>query len=133
MKTIAGLTRSFVGGLLGYVVIALLTTLFFEAVMGGIGFTKSSGPELLLAGFFAVVAGLAGGVFARWIGGSPWLVCAGFALLFLTIDTVYVLTSGISSDPLWFDLAASLTLMAATVAGVVVRERVGRSKLPAAA
>jgi hypothetical protein len=100
----------------GYAVIAVATTLGFEAMLGGIGYHKSSAATLAVAGIVAIVSGLAGGFVAAWIGGRAPVWHASSTLVFLTVDTVYVLSRG-GPDPVWFDAAGSLTLMAAAVAG----------------
>lgn len=101
----------------GYAVIVAGTTLTLEVLLGGFGYYESSRLELAAASVGAVVSGLAGGFVAAWIGGRHPVRHALGVLIPLTIDTAFVLTSGISSDPLWFDSIASVTLMASTVVG----------------
>jgi hypothetical protein len=65
----------------------------------------------------ALVAGLAGGALAAWIGGRRPLRHALAVLPLLIADTTYVLFFFPREDPIWFDLAGGLGLMAATVSG----------------
>lgn len=103
--------------LAGYGLIAVGTTLTFEVWLGGISYHTSSDKTLLLATLGALASGLVGGFVAAWIGAQRPIRHAVAVLLPLLVDTIYVVTSGISSDPLAFDLAAGGGLMAATVLG----------------
>lgn len=126
--------RSVAAVLAGYAVIVVGTTLAFETLLGGIGYYKSSGTVLAIASVAAFVVGFCGGFVSAWVGGRPRLPHAAGLLIPLAIDTTFVVTSGVSSDPLWYDLAGSLTLMVAALAGGYVCELVARRRvvLPAA-
>ena len=109
--------RWFAAGFVGYLVVALLTTLGFEVWLGGADL-YGGGPLLQVkGGLVAVVAGLVGGGLAALLGRRRPILHALAPLPFLAVDTVYVLFFFGGTAPLWFDLAASLGLMAATVAG----------------
>ncbi len=104
------------------------TILTFETWLGGFGYHESSPGELLLGSLGAALSGLAGGLVAGLFAGRRPLLHALGVLVFLIIDTIYVLTSGISSDPLWFDLGGSGTLMVtALLGGWLLERRVGSS------
>jgi hypothetical protein len=126
--------RSVAAVLAGYAVIVAGTTLAFESLLGGIGYYKSSRTVLAIASVAAFVVGFCGGFVAAWVGGRPRLLHAAGLLIPLAIDTTFVVTSGVSSDPLWYDLAGSLTLVVAALAGGHVCEIVARRRvvLPAA-
>lgn len=64
-----------------------------------------------------MISGLCGGCLAALIGRRSPMLHATAVLILLTIDTIYVVTSGISRDPVWFDLLNSFGLMFATVCG----------------
>ena len=115
-------TRSLAAVVVGYAVIAIGTTLAFEVWLGGIGYHKSSTPVLAVASLAAFLSGFSGGYAAAWLGGRPQLLHAAGVLIPLIIDTTYVVTSGVSSDPLWYDLAGAVTLMGAAVLGGYVRQ-----------
>lgn len=115
------LLRLVLVGLLGYVVIALFQTLFLELLLGG-RVAPDAAPSIQAAGIAGtVVSGLVGGYLAAWIGGSRPLLCTAAVLVPLALDTIFVLAN--TEDPLWFSLAGSLTLMAATMAGGLARAR----------
>ncbi len=109
--------------LAGYGLIAIGTTLTFEVWLGGIGYHTSTAKTLVLATLGALASGVLGGYVAAWIGAQRPIRHAAAVLVLLLIDTFYVVTSGISSDPLAFDLAASGGLMAAALLGGWLRRR----------
>lgn len=115
--------RSLLAIVAGYLAIAFGNVLTLEVLLDGIGWGRSSPGELALATLGALLAGVAGGHVAGWVAGRKPLLHSIGVLIPLTLDTIYVLVSGISQDPLWFDLGGSLTLMAATVLGGYLLER----------
>lgn len=125
--------RSLLAIVAGYLTIALGTTLTFETLLGGIGWTRSSAGELLVATVGAVLTGLVGGWVAARVAGRRPLWHALGVLIPLAADTIYVIRSGISVDPLWFDLGGSFTLMAACVLAGYLLERRRGARRPAAA
>ncbi len=114
--------RSIAAVVAGYAVIVVGTILAFEVLLGGIGYHKSSTRVLAVASVAAFASGFSGGYVAAWLGGRPQLLHAAGVLLPLILDTTYVVTSGVSSDPLWYDLVGALTLMVAAVFGGYVRQ-----------
>jgi hypothetical protein len=125
--------RSIAAVVAGYAVIVAGTILAFEVWLGGIGYHKSSTQVLAVASVAAFVSGFSGGYVAAWLGGRPQLLHAAGVLLPLILDTTYVVTSGVSSDPLWYDLVGALTLMVAAILGGYARRSVSnkRQALPA--
>lgn len=110
-------TRSLLAIVAGYAVIAIGTILTFEVLLGGISYATSSRTVLAVAMVGAVLSGLAGGYVAARLACCLPVLHASLVLIPLALDTAFVLSSGISADPLWFDLAGSGALMASAVAG----------------
>ena len=109
-----------------YVVIALLQTLFLEVLLGG-KVAPDATIAIQLAGIAGtVVSGTVGGYLAARLGAKrPWL--HGMAVLApLLLDTVFVITRSDDGHPLWFNLAGSTVLMAATAFGCWLRVRTTR-------
>lgn len=116
-KALLTVLRMIAAAVLGYAVIVALTTLGFVHWLDGADLYRG-GPGLQAKGaLVAVVAGLAGGVLAGLVGGRRPVLHAASVLVFLVIDTAYVLFIFPRTAPIWFELIGSLTLMAATVAG----------------
>ncbi len=125
--------RSVAAAVAGYAVIVLGTTLTFEIWLGDFGYYESSPGELALGSLGAAVSGLAGGLVAGLVAGRRPLLHVLGVMVLLVIDTTYVLTSGISSDPLWFDLGGSGTLIVTALLGgwLLERRAAGRARLSA--
>lgn len=106
---------------IGYAIIVVITTIGFEYVGQRL---YGAPPSMLVKGaLVAIFAGLAGGFAAGWIGAKRGLVNAAPVLIFLAIDTTYVLFFfRPRRAPLWFDLMGSLTLMVCVLAGGWLRD-----------
>jgi len=111
--------REALAAVAGYAVIVALTTLGLVVWMEGIELWGASLGIQLQATLVTVVAGLAGGAVAALVGGRP-IRDAALVLIFLVIDTGYVVLVFESPVPAWFELMGALTLIAATLAGGVV-------------
>src|ERR1700730_16353435 len=102
--------------IVGYGVIVGPTSLGFNGVLGGR--TLYGGPPLILAAgmLVAVIAGLAGGYIAGFIGPGRGLLNASLVLVPLIGDTIFVLFFfKRGTAPFWFDAMAAATLMISTV------------------
>ncbi len=108
----------------GYVVIVGLTSIGFNGVFGGRALYGGSVLLLAAATLLAVVAGLVGGYLAGWIGPGLGRIGAALVLLPLAVDTIFVLFFWHGTSPFWFDAMGSITLMACTMAGGLLREKV---------
>lgn len=108
--------------IVGYGVIVLLTSLGFNGVLGGRPLYGGS-PAILAAGMLvAVIAGLAGGYTAGFIGPGRGLFNASLVLVPLIGDTIFVLFFfKRSAAPFWFDALAA-ALMVFTLAGGLLKE-----------
>src|SRR5688500_13671795 len=126
--------RSVAAVLGGYAVIVAGASLAFVPLLGWLGSYMSCGTALAIASVAAFVVGFCGGFVSAWVGGRPRLSHAAGLLIPLAIDTTFVVPSGVSSDPLWYDLAGSLTLVVAALLGGYACELIARRRiaLPAA-
>ncbi|HUG52347.1 MAG TPA: hypothetical protein VMR21_02045 [Vicinamibacteria bacterium] len=112
--------RQILAPVVGYAVIAVLTSLLFASLPP---FRVTARWWVLVAGTLgAVIAGLCGGATAALVAVGPRFLLGCAVLVFLVIDTAVVLSRG-GTDPVWFDLGGSVTLMAATVAGAWLAAR----------
>ena len=110
--------------LAGFAVITLGTVLTFVVLLDSISYHESSLIELAIATIGALASGLAGGfVAARLAARHPMRHAAALAIP-ISLDTASILASSASSDPWWFDLGGSATLLlGALVAGYLVKTR----------
>ena len=126
-KLIARIIRNLGAMTIGYAVIVLLTSFGFNAVLGGRPLYGGSPLDLAGGMMVAIISGLAGGCIAGFIGAERGIINAALVLVPLTGDTIYVLFFfRKSTAPFWFDALASATLMACTVLGGILRERIAR-------
>jgi hypothetical protein len=116
--TLSKILRSLTGILLGYVVIVVCTIVGFKP-LGGIVHLQAPLRIQAAGALVAIVCGLIGGIVAAFVAGRHPIRHAAGVLVFLVIDTAVVISRG-STDPLWFDLLGSATLMLATVSGGVL-------------
>jgi hypothetical protein len=124
--------RGAVAAIAGYAVIVALTTLGFNVWLEGENLYRG-GPGLQVRGaLVAVVAGLAGGAVAAWVGRRRPLLHAALVLVLVTADSAYVLFVLPLQAPWWFEAAGSLTLAAATLAGGFLQLQLGAGARAAA-
>ena len=131
--TLLKLLRSLAGVLLGYFVIVLCTIAGFKP-LGGIVHLHAPLRIQVAGVLVAIVSGLLGGVTASFVAGRHPVRHTAAVLIFLIIDTAVVLSRS-RTDPVWFDLLGSATLMLATVSGGMLyrlmtrRRRLGRTSI----
>ena len=124
--TLLKILRSLASILLGYIVIVVCTIAGFKP-LGGIVHLQAPLRIQAAGALVAILSGLMGGVAASFVAGSHPVRHAAGVLVFLFIDTAIVLSRG-STDPVWFDLSGSATLMLATVSGGVLYHLVTRRR-----
>jgi hypothetical protein len=117
-RTLLKILRSLASILLGYIVIVICTIAGFKP-LGGIIHLHAPLRIQAAGAFVAILSGLLGGVTASFVAASHPVGHAAGVLVLLFIDSAVVLSRG-STDPLWFDLFGSATLMVATVSGGVL-------------
>ncbi len=131
MQRLIALLRSIAAAVCGYAVIFLGTSLGFKP-LGTIVRLDAPLRTHILATLVAVSSGLAGGAMAAWVAGRAPVRHAVAVLVFLALDTAVVLSRP-STQPRWFELLGSATLMLATIGGGVVYDRVMQRRRAASA
>lgn len=124
MSKILSVLRSVGAVVAGFAVIAVGTVLTFEVLLDGISYHGSSLAELAIATVGALASGLAGGFVAARLAPRYPLRHAVALAIPISLDTASILASSASSDPWWFDLGGSATLLlGAVVAGYLVTRK----------
>jgi len=123
MKTLLNLLRSLAAVVIGYLVLVALITLVQEVWFGGVGFYKSSLTVLMVAGFFTFLSAVAGGLVAVLIAKSHGKIHTLVMCLLVVVETITLTVTGGTTDPLWFDLLASGSLIIGIMLGAFLHER----------
>lgn len=108
----------------GYAVIVLGTSLTLEFLLGGVGYHQASAWEHMVGALGSIVSGLFGGYVAGWIAGRRAVLHALGVALIVAVETAWIVTTGVGSNPAWFDVAAGATLGVTAILGA--RARAGR-------
>ena len=101
----------------GYAVMVIAITLVQEGIFGGVGFIKSSKTVLFMAGIGTFASAVLGGLTASFIFRKPGYTPHFLMCILLALETTYLITNGITKDPVWFDLLASFSLLVGIIAG----------------
>lgn len=103
------LARVIVATIVGYLVMVLFIALVQDLTFGGIDYYDSSLFELFFAGLGTFLAAVIGGFVAFKIGGNPY---PNYTMCILAIvETIYLISAGILTGPLWFEIMASGSLI----------------------
>jgi type II secretory pathway pseudopilin PulG len=113
-------TRSLLAVVIGYAVMGFLITLVQESWFGGVSFSRSALAVLAISGFLTFLSAVAGGFLAAWIAGHHELWHAAAMCLLVSVEATWLITTGRTHDPLWFDTAAG-SLLAGILIGCWLR------------
>ncbi len=117
-STIRSVLRSAGAVLAGFAVITLGTVFTFEVLVDDFGYYTSGPTDLVICTIGALVSGLAGGFVAGRLAARHPLQHAAALVVPIALDTASIVASaGPSSDPLWFDLGGSATLLLGALLG----------------
>jgi hypothetical protein len=95
----------------------VLITLVQETLFGGVSFTKSSPVVLLVSGGLTFLAAVSGGFVAGWIARGFPMVVATILAAEIPVETTYLILSGQTIDPVWFDVVAASSLVIGLLLG----------------
>ena len=121
------LLRTVVGVVCGYALMVALITLVQEYWFGGVGWDKTPLGTLAIAGFFSCVAAAVGGMVATAIARPAGLLAAAIMSCVVVIETTTLVATGKVAGPLWFDILAAASLIAAILLGAELFLRFVRS------
>lgn len=126
------ITRTVVGLVFGYALMVVLITLAQEVWLGGISWNGSSLGVLFVGGTLTCLAGGAGGLFASAIEGNSGRIASSIMALLVVTETAYLVAIGKLDGPLWFDVVAAGSLIAAILLGAELCVRLNRPSTLAA-
>lgn len=104
-----------VATVVGYALMVVLITLVQEVWLGGVGWGETPPTQLTIAGLLTMASGLVGAWVASVIARAP--LPAWIMAVLVCVETTVLITTGRVAGPLWFDLAAAASLVAAILAG----------------
>jgi hypothetical protein len=121
------LLRTIAGVVCGYALMVVLITLVQENWFGGVGWGKTPIGTLAIAGFFTCVAAVVGAIVATAIARPTGLLAAAIMSCIVVIETTTLVATGKVAGPLWFDILAAASLIAAILLGAELFLRFIRS------
>jgi len=121
-KVIIG--KTILATVLGEVALVLLTTVAQEVIYNGISYRSSPMPDILIGGMLTVMAAVLSGVIASYIGGKENYWPHGFISILIIAEMTYLILSGLTKDPLWFDILAGLSLVTGVWVGFMIRRNI---------
>lgn len=116
----------------GYGTMVILITLVQEGLFGGVSYSSTPLPQLAVAGLLTVGSAVVGGAVAARIFGPPWFPPAGLMCGLVTLETSYLIKTGVLTDPLWFDVSAGISLVVGILVGAYVTRK-WQDRVPATA
>lgn len=117
-STIRSVLRSVGAVFAGFAVITLGTVLTFKVLLDNFGYYTSGPIDLVIGTVGALVSGLAGGFVAGRLAARYPFQHAAALVVPIALDTASIVASaGPDSDPLWFDIGGSATLLLGALLG----------------
>jgi hypothetical protein len=89
----------------------VLTAIAQEVVFDGISFATSGKSTLVLGGMLTFVAAILAGMIARIAGRLYNKNIAIVISILISIEMTYLISAGITGDPIWFDVLAGMSLI----------------------
>lgn len=111
----------------GELILILGTILIQEVVFGGIGWHKSSPIVLALGGLGSFLAAVFVGMIAFYIVKKKNVIPLIILSLLVMVETYWIIQTGRTSDPLWFDVLASASLIVGFWVGKIILEKYTRT------
>jgi hypothetical protein len=122
--------RGVVGAIVGYVTLALTSTLVQEVWLGGVSYRSSERSVLILAGVFTPLCAFLGGLVSALIATRARWLAAGVLSGWIAIETTYLYSTQRVDGPLWFEAAAAAALILAVCAATWLCERHATRTMP---
>ena len=94
-----------------------------EGLFGGVTWQDTPLPQLLVAGVLTTASAVMGGAVAAWVYGQPFYPPVLLMCGLVVAETIYMTLAGRLPGPLWFDAAASGSLVFGMLLGVFIASR----------
>jgi len=98
------------GAVIGYPLMGFLITVVQEWMLGGISYTHSTLPVLFIGGIGTFLSAVAGGWVAARVVSFKTLLPNIIMIVLAIAETTWLVRTGRTTDPLWFDVIAASSL-----------------------
>ncbi len=115
--------RGVLGAVVGYVTLALASTLVQEVWLGGVSYRNSERSVLILAGVFTPLCAFLGGLVSALVATRARWLAAGILSGLIAVETTYLYSTERVDGPLWFEAGAAAALILAVCAATWLCER----------
>ncbi|HSC08762.1 MAG TPA: hypothetical protein VLD59_18205 [Steroidobacteraceae bacterium] len=115
--------RGVLGAVVGYITLALASTLVQEIWLGGVSYRNSERSVLILAGVFTPLCAFLGGLISALVAGRARWLGAGLLCGLIAVETTYLYSTRRVDGPLWFEAGAAAALILAVCAATWLCER----------
>lgn len=115
--------RGVLGAVVGYITLALASTLVQETWLGGVSYRNSERSVLILAGVFTPLCAFLGGLISALVAGRARWLGAGLLSGLIAVETTYLYSTQRVDGPLWFEAGAATALILAVCAATWLCER----------
>ena len=109
----------------GYAIIAIGTVLVLSILLENVTYAEASLWQHAVGAIGTILTGLLGGYVAARVAGRQPVGHALGVVLILIVEMTWILTTGVGSNPAWFDAAGGLTLMVMAVLGALAYAKRG--------
>ncbi len=96
--------------ILGEIALILCTTIAQEVLFDGVN-SHSTISTIVFGGFFTFLAAVVAGWVSRIIGRNYTIIIPSVLSFFILAEITYLIFSGITHDPVWFDILAGSGLI----------------------
>jgi hypothetical protein len=121
-------TLTAISAIVGYVVLALLSTLVQELWLGGVSYWQSSLSDLWLGGTFTTLSGVVAGFVVSLVARRMTLLAAITLCVGIAVETTYLFARRIVDGPLWFEAGAGAALILAVLSGATLGRHANRTE-----
>jgi hypothetical protein len=115
--------RGVLGAVVGYVTLALASTLVQEIWLGGVSYRNSERSVLILAGVFTPLCAFLGGLVSALVASRARWLAAGILSGLIAVETTYLYSTQRVDGPLWFEAGAAAALILAVGAATWLCQR----------